>query len=86
MCGDSIPIVLCGNKAEQINERKVKAKHITFHRKKNLKYFDISVKLNYNFESPFVYISRKLLGNDELIFLNEEEEEDFSNNNNNNNK
>jgi GTPase SAR1 family protein len=30
---DNIPIVLCGNKIE-IKDRKVKAKQITFHRKK----------------------------------------------------
>ena len=32
---ENIPIVLVGNKCD-IKERKVKAKHITFHRKKNL--------------------------------------------------
>jgi len=46
---ENIPIVLCGNKVE-IKDRKVKAKQITFHRKKNLQYYDISAKSNYNFE------------------------------------
>ena len=32
---DTIPIVLCGNKVD-IKDRKVKAKSIVFHRKKNL--------------------------------------------------
>ena len=32
---ENIPIVLCGNKVD-VKERKVKAKSITFHRKKNL--------------------------------------------------
>ena len=32
---ENIPIVLCGNKVD-VKERKVKAKAITFHRKKNL--------------------------------------------------
>lgn len=32
---ENIPIVLCGNKVD-IKDRKVKAKTITFHRKKNL--------------------------------------------------
>lgn len=32
---ENIPIVLCGNKVD-VKERKVKAKTITFHRKKNL--------------------------------------------------
>ena len=46
---ENIPIVLCGNKVD-VKDRKVKAKTITFHRKKNLQYFDISAKSNYNFE------------------------------------
>ncbi len=32
---ENIPIVLCGNKVD-VEDRKVKAKTITFHRKKNL--------------------------------------------------
>ena len=32
---ENIPIVLCGNKVD-VKDRKVKAKTITFHRKKNL--------------------------------------------------
>jgi len=32
---ENIPIVLCGNKVD-IKDRKVKAKSIVFHRKKNL--------------------------------------------------
>jgi len=38
---ENIPIVLTGNKVE-IKDREVKAKQITFHRKKNLQYYDIS--------------------------------------------
>jgi len=62
---ENIPIVLTGNKIE-IKDRKVKAKQITFHRKKNLQYFDISAKSNYNFEKPFLWIARKLCGDDKL--------------------
>ena len=50
---ENIPIVLVGNKVD-VKERKVKAKQITFHRKKNLQYYDISAKSNYNFEKPFL--------------------------------
>jgi GTP-binding nuclear protein Ran len=57
----NIPIVLCGNKVD-IKDRKVKAKQITFHRKKNLQYYDISAKSNYNFEKPFLWLARKLVG------------------------
>jgi GTP-binding nuclear protein Ran len=62
---ENIPIVLCGNKVD-IKERKVKAKSITFHRKKNLQYYDISAKSNYNFEKPFVWLARKLTGHSNL--------------------
>jgi GTP-binding nuclear protein Ran len=81
---ENIPIVLCGNKVD-VKERKVKAKAITFHRKKNLQYYDISAKSNYNFEKPFLYVSyiillrntneyiswlaRKLVGNQSLEFV-----------------
>ena len=60
VCGDKIPIVLCGNKID-ITDRKVKPKQITFHRKKNLQYCDVSAKSNYNFEKPFLWIAKKLL-------------------------
>jgi len=65
---DNIPIVLTGNKVD-IKDRKVKAKQITFHRKKNLQYYDISAKSNYNFEKPFLWIGRKLMGDPNLIFV-----------------
>ncbi|KAK5945632.1 GTP-binding nuclear protein gsp1/Ran [Knufia obscura] len=65
---ENIPIVLCGNKVD-VKERKVKAKTITFHRKKNLQYYDISAKSNYNFEKPFLWLARKLVGNSTLEFV-----------------
>merc|ERR1711939_88289 len=65
---EGIPIVLCGNKVD-VKERKVKAKTITFHRKKNLQYYDISAKSNYNFEKPFLWLARKLVGNATLEFV-----------------
>lgn len=60
MC-ENIPIVLCGNKVD-VKNRQVKAKQVTFHRKKNLQYYEISAKSNYNFEKPFLYLARKLAG------------------------
>mmetsp|Transcript_4122 Transcript_4122/g.6379 ORF Transcript_4122/g.6379 Transcript_4122/m.6379 type:complete len:213 (+) Transcript_4122:56-694(+) len=65
---ENIPIVLCGNKVD-IKDRKVKAKQITFHRKKNLQYFEISAKGNYNFERPFLWLARKLSGDNSLRFV-----------------
>lgn len=47
----------------------MKAKTITFHRKKNLQYYDISAKSNYNFEKPFLWLARKLIGDPNLEFV-----------------
>lgn len=65
---DNIPIVLVGNKVD-VKERVVKPKQIIFHRKKNLQYYDISAKSNYNFEKPFLFISRKLTGDSTCKFV-----------------
>merc|ERR1712088_439828 len=68
---ENIPIVLCGNKVD-VKDRKVKPKHILFHRKKpNIQYYDISAKSNYNFEKPFLWIARKLVGDHTLNFRDE---------------
>eukprot|EP00039_Didymoeca_costata_P009331 m.123381 g.123381 ORF g.123381 m.123381 type:complete len:159 (-) comp14444_c0_seq8:122-598(-) len=61
----NIPMVLCGNKVD-VKDRKVKARSIVFHRRKNIQYFDISAKSNYNFEKPFVHLARKLSGEPSL--------------------
>jgi len=58
---ERIPIVLVGNKVD-VAERQVKAKMITFHRKRNLQYYDVSAKSNYNFEKPFLYLAKRLSG------------------------
>uniref|UniRef100_A0A3Q7ES45 GTP-binding nuclear protein n=1 Tax=Solanum lycopersicum TaxID=4081 RepID=A0A3Q7ES45_SOLLC len=60
--------VLCGNKVD-VKNRQVKAKQVTFHRKKNLQYYEISAKSNYNFEKPFLYLARKLAGDGNLHFV-----------------
>jgi len=65
---ENIPIVLCGNKVD-CKDRKVKPKDIFFHRKKNLQYYDISAKSNYNFEKPFLYIARKVTATNDLSFV-----------------
>lgn len=62
---EGIPIVLVGNKVD-IKDRKVKAKQITFHRKKNLQYYDISAKSNYQFEKPFVWLLRRMVNDPNL--------------------
>jgi hypothetical protein len=63
----AVPIVLVGNKVD-VMERKVKSRLITFHRKKNLQYFDISVLSNLNFEKPFLWLARKLCHDPHLEF------------------
>lgn len=65
---DDIPIVLVGNKVD-IKDRKVKARQIGFHRKRNLPYYDISAKSNYNYEKPFLWLARRLIGREELQFV-----------------
>jgi len=64
---EQIPMVLCGNKIDR-PERKVKMRQINFHRKKNIKYYDISAKSNYNYEKPFLFISQKLARDPKLTF------------------
>ena len=58
-----IPIVLCGNKVD-VRNRQVKAKQVIFHRRKNLQYYEISARSNYQFEKPFLYLLRKLVNED----------------------
>merc|ERR1712072_343300 len=65
---EAIPIVLVGNKVD-VKERKVKVKQINFHRKKNLNYYDISAKSNFNYEKPFLSLAKKLVGDQHLAFV-----------------
>jgi len=65
---DNIPIVLVGNKVD-VKDRKVKAKQIVFHRKKGLQYYDVSAKSNYQFEKPFIWLLRKLIGDPGLYLV-----------------
>ncbi|GAB2269467.1 GTP-binding nuclear protein Ran1A [Dionaea muscipula] len=68
---ENIPIVLCGNKVD-VKNRQIKAKQVIFHRKKNLQYYEISAKSNYNFEKPFLYLGRKLTGRTDLDFVGQQ--------------
>ena len=69
VCED-IPMVLVGNKVDK-NDRRVKTKQIVFHRKKNIQYYDISAKSNYNFDKPFLWIARRLANEPSLRFVEE---------------
>ncbi|CUF13472.1 ras-related GTP-binding nuclear protein Rtb5, putative [Bodo saltans] len=65
---DNIPIVLVGNKVD-CADRQVKAKMITFHRKKGLQYYDISATSNYNFEKPFLWLAKKIANDPNVDFV-----------------
>jgi len=65
---ENIPIVLVGNKVD-VKDRQVKAKNIQFHRKRNLQYYDLSARSNYNFEKPFLWLARRLSGQPNLNFV-----------------
>ncbi|KAK3436666.1 hypothetical protein EUGRSUZ_C01295, partial [Eucalyptus grandis] len=52
---ENIPIVLCGNKVD-VQNRQVQARQVTFRRKKNLQYYEISAKSKYNLEKPLLYL------------------------------
>eukprot|EP00026_Physarum_polycephalum_P006974 Phypoly_transcript_07027.p1 GENE.Phypoly_transcript_07027~~Phypoly_transcript_07027.p1 ORF type:complete len:539 (+),score=102.13 Phypoly_transcript_07027:45-1661(+) len=59
--------VLVGNKVD-VKDRVVKASQITFHRKKNIQYYDLSAKSNYNFDKPFLFLIRKITNNPDVLF------------------
>ena len=67
---ESIPIVLIGNKVD-VPDRKVKAKQILFPRKYGIQYYDISAKSNYQFEKPFLWLLKKLMGDPNLTLVEE---------------
>ena len=66
VCGN-IPMVLAGNKVD-IKDRKVKAKQITFHRKKNLMYYDVAVGENFHVIEPFLWLAQAFAGDKSLQF------------------
>jgi len=66
VCGD-IPMVLAGNKVD-MKHRQVKAKQITFHRKKNLMYYDVAVEKNFHVIEPFLWLAKAFAGDKSLQF------------------
>ena len=63
VCG-GIPIVLLGNKTDLSDISAKDPNNLG-----NIKYYDISVKTHYNFDTPFLWLMRKLLRCDELDFV-----------------
>lgn len=64
----NIPIVFVGNKI-YIRDCKVPVKRVTFHKKNNMRYFEISAKSNYHFEMPFLSIAHSILNDPNLQFI-----------------
>ncbi|OVA00504.1 Small GTPase superfamily [Macleaya cordata] len=58
-----------GQEIVDVKNRQLKANQFTFHRMKNIQYFEISAKNNYNFEKPFLYLARMLSGDLNLRFV-----------------
>jgi len=63
---ENIPIVLAGHKASKDSVPKVKTNQITFHRKKNMQYYETTKSFN---EKPFLWLARKLSGDNQLHFV-----------------
>ncbi|KAG2385988.1 hypothetical protein C9374_003137 [Naegleria lovaniensis] len=68
VCGETIPIVLCGNKVDLLKQRKVKSfYHVKYGPK--LPYFEVSALANCNIEQPMLYLMRKLMNDDQLNLI-----------------
>lgn len=73
----SVPMVICGNKVDLPGSQRVVKHHqisanlINLKKKleKDIHYYDISAKSNYNFEKPFLYILRQLTKHDDLVLV-----------------
>jgi GTP-binding nuclear protein Ran len=63
-----LPSVACGNKND-CSQHKLSHLDKMGIKEKWSMYYDISAKSNYNFESPFLYLARKLSGYNDLVFL-----------------
>ena len=69
ICGD-IPIVMVGNKVD-VKDRKVKRDQIIYPKKKQFGYYDVSAKINHQFEKPFIWLLGKLLEDPNLHLVEE---------------
>eukprot|EP00535_Pseudo-nitzschia_heimii_P009691 CAMPEP_0197194770 /NCGR_PEP_ID=MMETSP1423-20130617/29845_1 /TAXON_ID=476441 /ORGANISM="Pseudo-nitzschia heimii, Strain UNC1101" /LENGTH=315 /DNA_ID=CAMNT_0042648249 /DNA_START=148 /DNA_END=1093 /DNA_ORIENTATION=- len=65
----NLPKILLGNKADLEAERQIQREDITFHKKNNRSYFDLSVKDMTNIEIPFLCLLLKITGIQDLRFV-----------------
>ena len=63
-----IPILLVGNKIDS-HDRVVPGRRVTFHKKHNMFYLEISSKSNYYLELPFLALARSILKDRNLRFI-----------------
>lgn len=69
VCGPGAPVVILGNKAD-VKDRKVKPKKTTvWPRKKNLAYYEISVKAGTNITAGFLHLVRTLAKDRSIEFV-----------------
>lgn len=59
---ENISFVQCEKNKVEIEDRQAKTKYI-------LQYYDVSAKLCYNFEKPFLWLARELIGAPDLKFV-----------------
>lgn len=67
---ENIPTCLVGNKVD-VQDRQVKAKNVTFHRRHNISFYEVSARASLNFEKPFRSLARILTGKSDLTFEGE---------------
>lgn len=73
MLGHANPaIVVCGNKADCAQHEVSQRSILNWMKGKDLNYFNMSAKSNYNFEKPWLDLLRKLTGDSALLFVAEE--------------
>jgi GTP-binding nuclear protein Ran len=65
---ENIPIVICGNKVE-IKAQGPSEDDYLPSKEENLQYYGISTKSNYNVEKPFLWLAKKLFGDNQLTFV-----------------
>ncbi|MFZ4215235.1 GTP-binding protein [Pantoea endophytica] len=67
---ETIPIVAVGNKLCLLNDSS-SFHGLDFTKKKNIKYYDVCAKSNYNLEKPFLWLAQRLLDDPNLTFINQ---------------
>lgn len=65
----NLPKILLGNKCDLKEERQIQREDITFHKKNNRFYFDLSVKALINIEIPFLCLLLSITGIQDLQFV-----------------